>query len=221
MDSLETLADIEDLNQSCSSYIIAANDTLVFGKSVEKSNKKAVKEYLQRLRKLQKEYDKNIYKINSSINNSIDKDDYEKFLKLTDSNLEGLLKSRVLLNKSIEYYKQNRATKKSKYLEEKIDFSKLVQYHEVESFNKSITDSFDSSKKQVKGKKSVYLEAKNIGNAVVIEIHNQNPYSITLNVDAKYTNLSFDKTLPTMRVLKPKSSIEYIRLYKKRCKIVL
>ena len=215
VDSLKILSNIEDLNRSCSSYISKADETLAFGEALNKSDKKGVKEYLQRLRKLQKEYDRNIYQINKNINHAIEKDNYEKFLKLTDCNLEGLLKSRVLLKKSLEYYKKNRTSKKSSYLEKKIDFSKLVQYHETESFNKSVTDSFDSSKKKKStSKKSVYLEAKNIGNAVVITIHNKNPYSITLSVNAKYTNLSFDKTLPTIRVIKAKSSIEYIRLYR-------
>ena len=218
IDSLKILSDIEDLNSSCSNYIGKAKETLLFGESVDKSDKKAVKEYLKRLRKLQKEYDKNIYYINSSISSAIERDDYTKFLELTDCGLEGLLKSRVLLKKSIEYYKTHRTTQKSNYLEKKIDFSRLVQYHERESFNKSVTDSFDSSKKKSTSKKSVYLEAKNIGNAVVINIYNKNPYTVTLSVNAKYKNLSFDKTVPTTRVIKANSNIEYIRLYRNSAK---
>ena len=114
--TISTLSNIDALSQSCSSYISEANATLFFGSSLNTQDKKAIKEYLQRLRKLQKKYDKTLYSINGSINNSIDKNEYEKFLRLTDCNLEGILKSRALLKKSINYYKKNKTEKKSNYL---------------------------------------------------------------------------------------------------------
>ncbi len=211
---LSKLSNIADLNKSCSSYTLHVENILAFGRGVDSSDKKAVKEYLSKLRNLQKEYEYTLHVINKNISISIDEDNYKKFLKLTDCDIDGLLKSRVLLDKAIKYYTKNRSKKKSKYFEEKISFTKLLKLYQEEIYNQSIADTFSSTTTTKKSKK-VYLEAKEMKGYIAIYIYNNKPFSITMSIDAKYKELDYDRDRKKSIVLKSKSKLEYIRLYTK------
>ncbi len=210
---LKKLLNVEELNQGCTDYITQVNGVLAFAKGLDKSDVEGVKEYLKKLRKLQKKYERTIYLINENVNASINDNNYKKFLRLTDCDMQGLLKSRTLLKKSIKYYKQNRKKKKSKYFEEKISYVTLLQEYEEQLFNESKSDSFNSSKVST-GNKKVFLEAKTTKESVKIYLHNKNHYTVTMRLNAEYKGLKYDKNLAKEIVIKAKSTLEYVELFK-------
>ncbi|MBA3024863.1 MAG: hypothetical protein FP820_00470, partial [Sulfurimonas sp.] len=116
--SLKKLSEIEDLNKSCTAFIVNAEQALQFAKEINASDASVAKEYLLKLRKLQKEYDHTLHLIHEQINKSINENDYEKFLQLTNCDLTGLLENRALLDASLEFYEKNKKKKKSSFLDE-------------------------------------------------------------------------------------------------------
>ncbi|MBU1217568.1 M23 family metallopeptidase [bacterium] len=208
--SLKKLSEIEDLNKSCTAFIANAEQALQFAKEINASDASVAKEYLLKLRKLQKEYDHTLHLIHEQINKSINENDYEKFLQLTNCDLTGLLENRALLDASLEFYEKNKKKKKSSFLDEKAETLRLIEEYQNEFVNESVTDIFDSSKKGKKGQK-VYLEAKKSASEIVISAHNNNPYSVTLSVNAEYSNLKSDKGKYSTLVLGAHSNAECIR----------
>ena len=102
-------------------YTELAKETKNYGYKLEnKEYGYNTSDYLKKLRSLQKEYDYNLHVVHENINKAIDKKNYEEFLKLTSCKLDGLLKHRALLDKSLIYYKKNKKKKKSKFFEKKI-----------------------------------------------------------------------------------------------------
>jgi murein DD-endopeptidase MepM/ murein hydrolase activator NlpD len=211
--SLKKLSEIEDLNKSCTSFIANAEQTLQFAKEINASDASAAKEYLLKLRKLQKEYDHTLHLIHEQINKSINENDYEKFLQLTNCDINGLLENKALLNASLEFYEKNKNKKKSSYLDEKAETLRLIEEYQNEFVNESVTDTFDSSKKAKKSQK-VYLEAKIIDKQIAIYAYNNNPYSITVSVNAEYSNLQSDKGKYSTLILGAHSNAESIRFSK-------
>ncbi|MCD4668428.1 MAG: M23 family metallopeptidase, partial [Sulfurimonas sp.] len=65
-------------------------------------------------------------------------------------------------------------------------------------------------------KKKVNLEAIDIGNYIVVNIQNLNPYSVTVNVKESYKNLKYNKAVKNILSLKSNEKKEYIRLYKQK-----
>jgi murein DD-endopeptidase MepM/ murein hydrolase activator NlpD len=208
--SLKKLTEIEDLNKSCTSFIANAEQTLQFAKKIDASDASGAKEYLLKLRKLQKEYDYTLHLIREHIEKSIDEDDYEKFLELTNCDLHGLLDNRALLEAALEFYEKNKKKKKSAFLDEQAETVRLIEEYQSEFVNESVTDTFDSSNKVKKGQK-VYLEAKKSGAEIAIYAYNNNSYSVTLSVRAEYTNLKSDKGKYSSLTLGAHSNAECIR----------
>ena len=63
--------------------------------------------------------------MNENIDTSIKEKNYDMFFRLTSYEFDGLLKSRTLLERSIEFYKNRKTKKKSKFLDSKITYKKL------------------------------------------------------------------------------------------------
>lgn len=209
IDSLKKLSDIEDLNKSCTLFVENAQKTLQFAREINASDVSMAKEYLLKLRKLQKEYDHTLYLVHEQINKSIHEDDYERFLQLTNCELQGLLENRALLDASLEFYEKNKKKKKSKFLDEQAETVRLIEEYQSEIVNESVKDSFDSSKKAKKGQK-VYLEAKVSAKEIAIFAYNNNPYSITLSINAEFINLKSYKPKYTTLTLGAHSKGECI-----------
>ena len=192
MDSLKKISDREDVNKTCASFIANAEQTLQFAQKIDANDTSLTKEYLLRLRKLQTEYNHTLHLIHKQISKSIDEDDYEKFLQLTNCDLDGLLQNRALLDASLEFYEKKKKNKKSAFLEKQAEKFKLIEEYQNEFINASVTDSIDSSKK-AKKQELVYLEAKKVGKEIAIYAYNSNPYTVTINIKADFTNLKSDK----------------------------
>ena len=192
MNSLKKISDIEDLNKSCTSFIENAEQTLQFGKDIDANDASLTKEYLLRLRKLQTEYNHTLHLVHKQISKSIDENDYEKFLQLTNCDLDGLLQNRALLDASLEFYEKKKKDKKSTFLEKEAQKLKLIEEYQNEFINASVTDSIDSSKK-AKKQELVYLEAKKVDKEIAIYAYNNNPYTVTISIKADFTNLKSDK----------------------------
>lgn len=192
MDSLKNLSDIEDLNKSCTLFIANAEQTLQFAKNINASDASLTKEYLLKLRKLQNEYNHILHLVHKQINKSIYEDDYERFLQLTNCNLDGLLQNRALLDASLEFYEKKKKKKKSTFLEREAQKLKLIEEYQNEFVNASITDTMSSSQKPKK-QEIVYLEAKTIDNEIAIYAYNNNPYTITISINAEFSNLKSNK----------------------------
>lgn len=192
MDSLKNLSDIEDLNKSCTSFIANAEQTLQFAKKIDANDTSLTKEYLLKLRKLQNEYDHTLHLVHKQISKSIHEDDYERFLQLTNCDLDGLLQNRALLDASLEFYEKKKKKKKSTFLDKQAQKLKLIEEYQNEFVNASVTDTIDSSKK-AKKPEIVYLDAKTVDKEIVIYAYNNNPYSVTISIKADFSNLKSDK----------------------------
>ncbi|MFA5233425.1 MAG: M23 family metallopeptidase [Sulfurimonas sp.] len=192
MSSLKKISDIEDLNKSCTSFIANAEQTLQFAKKIDTNDTSLAKEYLLKLRKLQTEYNHTLHLVHKQIRKSIHEDDYEKFLQLTNCNLDGLLQSRALLDASLEFYEKKKKKKKSTFLEKQAQKIKLIEEYQNEFVNASVTDTIDSSKK-AKKQEIVYLGAKTVDKEIVIYAYNNNPYTVTISIKADFSNLKSDK----------------------------
>ncbi|MDD2905799.1 MAG: M23 family metallopeptidase [Sulfurimonas sp.] len=209
MDSLKKLSEIQELNATCTLYVAHANATLDFARELNASDTIAAKAYLLKLRKLQKEYDYTLHQVHERIEKSINEEDYEKFLELTNCDLDGLLQSRALLDASMEFYEKNKKKKQSKFLDAQAETIRLIQEYQTEFVNESVKDSFDSSKKTNK-KQKVYLDAKKVDNSIFIYAYNTNAYTITMHVDAQVKNLSYVKQNTSNITLAPNASSEII-----------
>ena len=60
---------------------------------------------------------------------------------------------------------------------------------------------------------SVFVKAKKIGDYVVVEANNDNPFSITVAYDAQYENLQCDKKFPLLFVLPSHAHLEIMKLH--------
>ncbi|MDD2789199.1 MAG: M23 family metallopeptidase [Sulfurimonas sp.] len=209
MGSLKKLSEIQELNASCTQYLTHAKETLEFAQEINASDTIATKAYLLKLRKLQKEYDLTLHQVHERIEKSINEEDYEKFLELTNCDLDGLLQSRVILEASMEFYEKNKKKKKSKFLDNQAETIRLIQEYQTEFVNDSVKDSFDSSKKANK-KQKVYLDAKKVDDSIIISAYNTNAYTITMSVDAQLKNLSYVKQNSANITLAPNASSEII-----------
>ncbi len=207
------LSDISPLKKSSAEYVKQAKEVLAFGYKADTSkNKNDKKSYLMRLRKLQKKYDYLLHKIDENINSSIDKKDYELFLRLTDYEFKGLFKSQALLDKSIAFYEKNSKKKKSATLDKQITFLQHLVESQQEVFNTPESDTFDSSSKKTSSKKSVYISLKKRDGYVIFYAHNKNFYDVTLKVNAVYTNNRQDQPTSKVFVVKANETKEYERV---------
>jgi len=207
------LSDIKNLSNVCVSYSKEVDELLLYVKTVDLKDKKELQSYLQKLRKLQMKYDLTLYKINEQINRSIDNNEYKTFLRLTNCNLEGVLKGKALLEKAIRYYEKNKSNGTSECLDAKREFIKLLQISEEEIYNQSVQDSFSSSQQNSTSKK-VYLTADDLGEYILISIYNNNEYTITIGISAEYKGFSYNAVDKEV-VIGSKSKLEYIKLFKK------
>lgn len=213
---LSSLCDIEELGDEGSRYINEAATTMEQGRRAEASAlEKDKKEYLNKLRILQKQYGYLLNVLHKNISISIDKDEYELFLKLTNYEFDDLLKSRAISQKAIEYYRKKSSNKKCQLLEKKIKAERLTQESQKEIFEEPTITTLISDKNESisSAKNSVELRATKEHNYISITIQNSNPYPITLGINGKYENLEYDKNLSNEVVLGAKSKVEYIKLY--------
>jgi murein DD-endopeptidase MepM/ murein hydrolase activator NlpD len=210
--STESISNLPNI-ESSKEYIESANKTMKNGFAVDKSNKDK-KKYLFELRKLQKQYDKFLHQLHKKIDASIKDKDYDTFYKLTSYELDGLLKSRALLKRSIAFYKTNKSKKRSKFLDEKINYKKMLKASTSVIYTKVTKSTYNPSKKGGKSR-SVDLFVKKSSKYITIFARNKNPYSITINVKGKYKNLGHSDVAHTFS-LKPDSTKEYIKLYKRK-----
>ncbi len=212
IEPIKNISYIKEIEKSSLEYLSEASETLEYGYKVDGKNVEVnPKKYLLKLRKLQKKYDYVLHLLHKEINNSINKKDYDLFVKLTNYQLDGLLKGRGLLEKSINFYEKNKTKNKSKLLEEKIAFQKDLQSTQ-EFFNVVHRLTFDPSKQEAFSKRSVNITSRQVGDTVIIGLENKNPHSVTIKLNPKYNNIKYDKNVPTLVVLKAKTKKEYIRL---------
>ena len=214
VEPISKLSDIDSIKESSELYLQNLKNIKILGFKVDKSHdKKEIKEYLFKLRKLQKMHDYILYELHKNINSSIDKNDYELFLKLTEYEFDGFLKSRALLRKSIEFYKKNKAKKKIAFFDKKIKHKRLEVATTQEFFNVVSTSTYNSSNKGVK-KKSVSLDAVDVGDYIAVYVENSNAYSVTVNLKESYDNLKLDRSGKNVFSLKSGEKKEYVKLYK-------
>lgn len=212
IEPIKKLSHIKKIKKSSLEYLNEASEALEYGYKVDnKDGEVNPKKYLLKLRKLQKKYDYVLHLLHKEINQSINEKNYTLFVKLVNYKLDGLLKSRGLLEKSIKFYKKNKTKNKSKLLEEKIAFQKDLQ-NTQEFFNVVHRLTFDPSKQKTSSKKSVNITSRQVGSTIIIGLENKNPHSVTIKLNPKYKNLKYDKNIPTLVVLKAKTKKEYIRL---------
>ncbi len=213
--AISKLSDIENLEKISNEYIESANITMQNGFIVDKSKSRdEIKKYLFELRKLEKKYNKFLHKLHKNIDLAIKEENYDRFYKLTSYEFDGLLKSRTLLKKSIAFYKNNKTKKRSKFLDSKIRYKKLLIATQNELYVK-VTKSTYSSSSQDESSKSVYIFVKKYDKYITIFVRNKNPYSITMNIKGEYKNFGYSGTKHTFS-LKADSTKEYLKLYKKQ-----
>ncbi len=212
---LMKLSKIDSIHKCSTGYLKDLQKLEEFGCEVDKnSDKKEIKRYLAKLRKLQKDHDFIVYKIHENINSAIDKNDYKQFLELTDYEFDGLLKNRALFTKALQYYNENKEIKKNLFFEKKIKNRKLEIATTKEFFNILNTSTYNSKIQQRSKKNKVHLTAEDSGNHTSIFLENFNPYSVTVRVNGSYENFNVSST-KNIFTLKSGEKKEYTKLYKK------
>lgn len=216
-EAISNLSDVKSLKKSSNEYIESANKTMKNGFIVDASdNANEKKKYLFELRKLQKKHDKFLHQLHKNINLSIKEKNYDRFFRLTSYEFDGLLKSRTLLKRSIEFYKSRKTKKKSRFLESKIRYKKQLKAAQSEFYTKVTKSTYNSSDSPKEASsKSVYIFVEKSKKYITIFARNKNPYSITMRIKGEYKNLSYNSVKNTFSI-KPNSTLEYIRLHKKR-----
>ncbi|MFK5938781.1 MAG: M23 family metallopeptidase [Sulfurimonas sp.] len=205
--------DIKELKDKIKAFTQEANATMLNGFEIDKSNNNnARKNYLQKLRKLQKQYDYIIHLMHENIKKSIKNKDYELFIKLTSFELEGLLDNRNIREKSIKFYQTYTGTKISKLLEQKLNKKKILKESEDEFHTEIVQSSYSSNSKNKTHKKRVYLKTKQTGRKIFISIVNNNIYDVTIRIDASYKNILENKNRQKIVVVKAKSTLNYTTL---------
>ncbi|WP_373035818.1 M23 family metallopeptidase [Sulfurimonas sp.] len=209
--SISQLSDIEFSKE----YLKSADKTIKYGFAVDKTNDDTKKKkYLLQLRELQKKYDKFLHQLHKKIDASIKTKDYDTFYKLTSYELDGLLKSRALLKKSIAFYGTNKEKKRSSFLDKKISYKKMLKASSSVIYTKVTRATYDPSNKNKKSR-SVDLFIKKSSKYITVFVSNKNPYSVTLKVNGNYKNMGHADVSNTFS-LKPNSTKEYIKLYKQK-----
>jgi len=189
------------------------------GKRVDTSkDKKEIKIYLLKLRKLQKQYDYILHLIHKEILKSIKKEQYGRFLELTSIELEGLLENQRIKKLSFEFYEKNKGDKKSSFLEKMMHNEALYEATTQEFYNEIIQDSFSPDKQDKNSKKSVYIYTKNVKNGVEIYFANRNIYDVTIGVRPYYKNIIEQKNTSQEFALRGKSSLHYATLRFKKAR---
>ena len=210
---LQQYSTIESLNVVIEKFQQSCNVVLRHGLQVDKTTEKKAKiEYLLELRVLQKEYDYLVHLINEKISQAIKNDNYELFFRLTNLELEGVLKSSNLRNRAFEFYSENVDTNKSLYLEKIIKEEKLIAQTSREFYEQSVKDSYNSKSKKRDPKKKVFMSAIQKGNTIYVSLENRNFYDVTVKVKSKYKNLIQLKDEQQTVVVKAKSTLKYAEL---------
>ena len=202
----------ELLQEKILTYEQLVGKTIVHGFEVDKSKDKLeIKKYLFELRKLQKEYDYLLHLLHDNINRAIDNKDYKLFLKLTNYEFDGLLKNSNLRNKAMAFYRQNRASKRSKVLEKKIKREKLIEATSKEFYTEVINSSYDPNSK-TDPTKTVVIDTKQVGKNIYVILINKNIYDVTVSVKSRYKNITETVNTPKVIVLKANSTKDYTKL---------
>ena len=205
-------SDIKLLEDQILTFTNQANKAISHGFDLDKTKDKAkTKEYLFELRKLQKSYDYFLHLLHDSINAAIDKKDYKLFLKLTNYELDGLLKTSNIKNKSIAFYSENRAKKRSSFFEKKIQREELIEESTQEFYNQVSKFTYNSNSKE-NSTKTVQINTQLNGNYLDVVFKNKNFYDVTVSVKSQYENITEVEDTPKVIVLKANSTKKYTKL---------
>ena len=206
--------DIQPLQEYILTYEQKANKTMSHGFKADISkDRDEIKQYLFELRELQKSYDYLLHLLHDSINKAIDENDYELFLRLTSYEFEGLLQNSNLKNKAITFYKKNKHKKRSKVLDKKIKFEKLVQKSYQESYIQSTKSFFDPKTDATQNKRNLFITTKRDGKKIYVSFTNKNIYDVTVGVKPIYKNIKESKNTSRVIVIKANSTKLYTKLH--------
>ena len=114
------LSHLEGMEEKAHYYQADVQHLLSVAKSVEadpKTKKEERKEYVRRLRLLEKEHDEILLIINTSLLKSIDNDDYQTFSLIIKSDLDAILDNNVIRKRSMAYYVSKRTRGKIEKLD--------------------------------------------------------------------------------------------------------
>lgn len=215
--SLDDLSCIESLEPMLQEYKIEAENLKRLGFEVDKTqDKQRLHTYLKKLREFQKKYDYILHEIHLSINKSIDTNDYKLFVKLTKYEFDGLLRSRALFKKALEFYEKNRLQGKIPFFEKKIEHQELEVATTEEFYNIATSSEYDSQNITANKNKKVKIEVVDVGKSMIVYVENKNPYTITIKLKSNYTNLDYDRSARNQFPIAPGVKKEYIRLKKQR-----
>ena len=168
-------------------------------------DKKELKRYLLELRKLQKNYDFLLHLIHKEILQSIKKEEYEKFILLTSTDLDGLLENQNIKSRSLHFYANNKSKKKSALLEKIVSDDALLEATTEEFFNIVSHASFDSNDKKSSQKMSVSVYTSRTKDEIAVYFLNANPYDVTVFVQPRYTNIKESPQTQRAFAIKAKS----------------
>ena len=205
-------SEVDLLTKELLTYEDMINSALRNGYKVDKSiDKKEMKAYLKELRKIQNEYDKLLYLLHKSIDQTIKKDDYNLFLKLTSYAFDGLFQNSNNRNRAIDFYSIHKHKSNCPVLDKQIGNDRLIK-ETVELFKAEVIKSSYNSKSKKKSNKKVIISAQRVKNKIYVKLTNNNIYPVTIKVIASYKNL---KPLPNTQdeiVVNAKSTVDYTTL---------
>jgi len=193
-------------------YEKSVNSTLQEGLNADISKDKASKKaYLKSLRHLQKEYTRVLHQLHLAIEDSIKKDDYKTFIKLTDYPFDGLFQNSSAKNQALRYYEKNRTKCKCLILEKSISDTKLID-ETIDMFKAEIINSTYSSTSKINKKKKVSLVTTRKNNKIYVTFINKNIYPVTVRVVPMYKNMKELNPANKEFVIPAKSRVAYVSL---------
>ena len=204
--------EVETLTRDVILYKSLVKRALANGYKVDKSlDRTEMKAYLKELRKLQKEYDKLLYLLHKCIDESIKKDDYKLFIKLTSYAFDGLFQNSNSRNRAIEFYSIHKHKPKCPVLDKKLSSDKLSK-ETAELFKAEVINSSYDSRSKKHSTKKVVISALRVKNRIYVKLTNKNIYPVTIKVIAKYKNLKPSPNTPKELVLAANSVVDYTTL---------
>lgn len=199
--------DIEKLNPAIKKFQTQAFLVKENGLRLDSlQDEQELKRYLLELRKLQKNYDFLLHLVHKEILKSIKEKEYENFIKLTSTDLDGLLENENIKRQSLRFYKQHKTKNDSILLEKILSDKELLEATTQEFFNVVSHSSYDSNEKNPTSKESVSIYTSRSKDEIKVYFLNSNPYDVTLSVQPRYINIQESPNTKKFFAIKAKSS---------------
>jgi len=218
-EKLSSFTNIKTLTPEIKKYQSALLVALESGKRADTTQEREdLKRYLQELRKLQKHYDFLLHLLHQEILDAIQDQEYERFIRLTSQQLQGLLEKKAIKEPSIAFYEKHKAEQKCDVLENEIRNDALLESTAEQFYEEIVSSNFDPNDVDVSNTKKVFAYTTRVKNEIKVYFLNKNAYDVTLSIKPFYKNISVAHSLNSELVIGANTTLHYATLKLKGAK---